>query len=83
MNKRIAKKRAARFSASCLSLPMVLEHALPSFWRLDHGAQRHFLAERMSAPFGSRGLGVARDVARYVARSWERSSSASRSASPQ
>lgn len=63
MNKRILKKRAARFSAAVLSLPLTVAHAKPSFFRLNVGYQRRCLAHRMHT-----GLGVGKDVANYVAR---------------
>lgn len=40
---RIAKKRAALFSAAALSIPMVLDHAKPSLWTLQRGTARHYV----------------------------------------
>lgn len=64
MNARIAKKRAARMVCSALSLPMVLDHARPSFFALrDVGLQRACLREQLKK------LGVrSPDARRWVAR---------------
>lgn len=70
MNKRIFNKRLARFSARCISIPMTLDHANPSFWQLNSKEQRRMLKSRLSAPFGPRGLGIAKDIANYVVRQW-------------
>jgi hypothetical protein len=63
MTSRIAKKHAAIFTARVLSVPMALDHARPSFWLIDRGAQRRALATVIV-----RRLGVSRAVARRATR---------------
>jgi hypothetical protein len=65
MNKRIANKRAERWTCRVLTLPLTLDHARPSFWKLkDVGHQRACLVEKMGE------LGVKRSVRHFVANHW-------------
>lgn len=43
---RIAKKHAADISAAVLSIPLTLDHARPSLWRLSFGTIRHYVYRR-------------------------------------
>lgn len=65
MNRRIAKKWAAQFAASVVSLPLTLDHAKPSLWTLSRGTQRHLVYRRMVD-----GLGVRPAAAKKAAWRW-------------
>ena len=43
MTKRLAKKQAATMVIQVLSIPLALQHAPPSYWKLSARAQRHAL----------------------------------------
>jgi len=62
---RLAKKRAAVWTAEVLSIPLALDHARPSFFRLDRKAQRHALRWCIR-----KRLGVSKRVASEATRRW-------------
>lgn len=54
MNKRIAKKRAREFSAACVTVPMVLAHARPSFYGEGLRKRAQLVYEATRRPWGLR-----------------------------
>lgn len=62
--KRIATKRAKLFSAEVLTLPMTLDHAKPSLWRLPMGTARLYVYQTAVRELA--GVGRRRYVKRAV-----------------